>query len=290
MINFRIVGVPEHFNLPFRILAKEQPFEKEGIHIEWIEESRGSGQMSQMLLNSDAEMAILLTESFFKEIDSGSPFKLIGFHVKSPLVWGIHTRTNFPFSDLNSIPNPQFLVSRMSSGSHLMALVLAEKMNWPEEKLHFEVIGNLDGAKNAFSQGSNGLFLWEKYTTSPEVKKGNLIRLGEIPSPWPCFVMVTPEKVEKEFPKIAVKVREYIYKVVQRLNNQSDLAEVVSDAYGLDFEDVKQWLSQTTWCDTNTLSKSEMEKIIGSLVHFGIISSKPKISDFALVDSIQLLD
>ncbi|MCS5489092.1 ABC transporter substrate-binding protein [Algoriphagus limi] len=290
MKTFRIVGVPEHFNLPFRILAKEQPFEKEGIHIEWIEESRGSGQMSQMLKNSEAEMALLLTESFFKEIDQGNQFKLVGFHVKSPLIWGVHTRPDFPYDDLKSITNPQFLVSRMGSGSHLMALVLAEKMNWSPEKLHFEIVGNLDGAKDAFQKGSNGLFLWEKYTTSPEVKKGNMIRLDEIPSPWPCFVMVASEKALNEFSEIAIKVRNQIYSIVQSLKTQADLINTISKAYTLDLEDVNQWLLQTSWSDNNQISRIELEKIFKDLIHFGIISRKPEISDFALVEGLKILD
>ncbi|TFV97328.1 ABC transporter substrate-binding protein [Algoriphagus kandeliae] len=287
---FRIVGVPEHFNLPFRILAKEQPFEKEGIHIDWIEESRGSGQMSQMLKSSEAEMAILLTESFFKEFDQGNTCKLVGYHVKSPLIWGIHTRPDFPFDDLKSINHPKFLVSRMGSGSHLMALVLAEKMNWSPKNLHFEVVGNLDGARDAFQQGSNGLFLWEKYTTSPEVKNGNMNRLDEIPSPWPCFVMVTSEKALDEFPEIARRVRDQIYSIIQKLRTQANLAEIISEAYKLAPDDVKQWLLQTTWCENNQISRSELEKIFGDLMHFGIISHKPDISDFALVDWLEILD
>ncbi|NVJ87086.1 MAG: ABC transporter substrate-binding protein [Algoriphagus sp.] len=290
MKQFRIVGVPEHFNLPFRILSQKQPFEKEGIHLEWIEESRGSGKMSEMLRQGEAEMGILLTESFFKEIAQGSSFKFVGFHVKSPLIWGIHCKKELAYSSVQEIPNPRFLISRLGSGSHLMASVLAEKLGWPQESIELEVVENLDGARKAFENGDEGLFLWEKYTTSPEVEKGNMKRIGEIASPWPCFVMVASQKAINDFLDFPIKVRDELYRIIKNLKSNPNLPEIISSEFHLNVNEVKSWIRQTEWSVDNQISRSEMEKITRNLKHFGIIGDKPKLEDFALIDSIQLRD
>ena len=41
MEQIRITGVPEHFNFPWQLLVKEQPFLKDGVNLVWEDESRG---------------------------------------------------------------------------------------------------------------------------------------------------------------------------------------------------------------------------------------------------------
>jgi hypothetical protein len=284
MKTFKIVGVPEHFNFPFRLLAQFQPFEKNGISIEWKEESRGSGQMAINLKNGEAHMGILLTESFMKEFDNGSPVKMLGFHVKSPLVWGIHVNTSNLSSHVAEIQNRHFLVSRMGSGSHLMALVLADSMGWEKESLTFEIIGNMNGAKKAFETGNPGIFLWEKYTTSPEVKKNRMKRIGEINSPWPCFVMVVSEKAMLEFPELIYQIREEIYHLSGQLIDQEDLPQTLAKEYELDLDDIKSWLKQTQWVTDAKISTKDLNQDILKMMGYGIIEKKLRPEDFLLTN------
>ncbi|GMQ29882.1 ABC transporter substrate-binding protein [Algoriphagus confluentis] len=290
MKTFRIVGVPEHFNFPFRLLAQRQPLESEGIHIQWTEESKGSGQMSKYLREEEVEMALLLTESFFTEVQGGNPISMVGIHVLSPLVWGIHVKPDFQFQTLSEIQDPHFLISRLGSGSHLMAKVLAEQAKWNPATLTYEQIGNLDGAKAAFSAGNEGLFLWEKYTTSPEVKKNTMKRIGEVESPWPCFVMATSENCRIQFPGIAEKVRNEVYNLVGEISALEKLNEVLSKEYQLDQQDVDSWLSQTQWCQKPIISLSQMEKIQEKMIHFGILTKKIHLNEFLLANGIDFLE
>ncbi|GAB2491246.1 type 2 periplasmic-binding domain-containing protein [Algoriphagus taiwanensis] len=288
MKTYRIVGVPEHFNFPFRLLAQRQPLKSEGITIEWTEESKGSGQMSKYLREGEVEMAILLTESFFKEVQDGNPILMAGFHVLSPLVWGIHVKPDLEAESISEIHNPHFLVSRMGSGSHLMAKVLAESAKWDSKSLTFEQIGNMDGAKEAFSKGNEGMFLWEKYTTAPEVKKHAMKRMGEVKSPWPCFVMVVSKKSLDEFPGIAQKVRDGIYSLIREVLAMEKVSQVLSEEYHLDQNDVDSWLVQTEWCQKPEISQSQMESIQDRLVHFDILDKKIPLGEFLLGDGISL--
>ena len=273
MKTLRITGVPEHFNYPFRLLFEQQPFLKRGITIDWKEESRGSGQMNLDLRNGDTDVAILLTESFLKDFEAGNPSKMIGFHVTSPLIWGIHVGQTSGVSSLSELEEKKVLISRMGSGSHLMAMVLAKRENWDTSSLTFELVGNMEGAEKAMDAGSKGIFLWEKYTTAPMVEKGKMKRIGEIPSPWPCFVMVASAAALTEFGEVIFDLRNEIYRLSHVLSPSENLADLLAIEYQLNPEDVKQWLKQTIWCTEPVNSKSVLENSIQISGQLGLFFS-----------------
>lgn len=283
MKTLRIIGVPEHFNYPFRLLAEEQPFLSQGTSINWTEESRGSGQMIQDLNQGKADLAILLTESFLKEVETNPNLKLLGFHVDSPLIWGVHVSPRVKVNSAAELSLPHFLISRMGSGSHLMAKVLVKSLENPwTESASFEIVGNLDGAILAMENGSQGMFLWEKYTTSPAVRAGKMNRIGELPSPWPCFVMVVRADSYKEFGEQLMDVRDWIYQKNRTLKDLTNLDSTLSDAYQLSIEDVRAWLNQTRWAEHTDLSSDRMEEIVVQLFDLGIIQKKLKPAEFIL--------
>lgn len=290
MKTFRIVGVPEHFNFPFRILNQNQPFEKEGLHIDWREESRGSGQMAMDLKNGDADMAIMLTESFLKEYESNPQVKMAGFYVNTPLTWGVHVNPTHQAKSVDEIQSRHFLVSRMGSGSHLMAMVLADAKGWEKNSLTFELAGNLEGAKKAFESGSPGMFLWEKYTTAPEVTIGSMKRIGEIPSPWPCFVIVVPDRSIQEFDSWIGKIRNEVYSISHKLNSDSDLPFMLSESYKLNLQDVKAWIKQTAWTTKGGVSKMALKNILDETMKFEIIKNKINPEDFLFLPTGEILD
>lgn len=290
MKTLRITGVPEHFNFPFRLLSEQQPFLNLGIKIEWKEESRGSGQMNLDLRNGDTDIAILLTESFLKDFEAGNPSKMIGFHVTSPLIWGIHVGKNSGVTSLFELEDKKVLVSRIGSGSHLMAMVLAKRENWNPSELTFELVGNMEGAEKAMETGSNGIFLWEKYTTAPMVEKGSMRRIGEIPSPWPCFVMVTTEKAIQEFGPSIFEVRDEIYRLSEILYQSENLADLLALEYHLNPEDVKEWLKQTTWCTEPVVSRSVLKGSIQKMIDLKILSSDLDLGSFLEMGHLRIED
>ncbi len=283
MKTLRIIGVPEHFNYPFRLLEKQQPFAHNGLRIQWTEESRGSGQMNLALRNDEADVALLLTESFLKDFEAGNPSRMIGFHVETPLIWGVHVRTGSPANACPDLSTRRFLVSRMGSGSHLMALVLAEREGWNAGDLTFGIVGNMDGAKEAMDQGDGGIFLWEKYTTAPMVKNGTMKRIGEVPSPWPCFVMVASQKALEAFGDLVFEVRDSVYGISAALMESPDSADTLASYYHLDPLDVQKWLEQTKWCTEAKVSRTALKKSMDTMRELGILDSKLALERF-LVD------
>jgi ABC-type nitrate/sulfonate/bicarbonate transport system substrate-binding protein len=288
MKTLRITGVPEHFNYPFRLLFEEQPFLKKGIRIEWKEESRGSGQMNLDLRNDDTDLAILLTESFLKDFEAGNPSKIIGFHVTSPLIWGIHAGKNSSIYSLSDLKEKKILVSRMGSGSHLMALALAKQEVWHPEELSFEIVGNMEGAEKVMNEGSEGIFLWEKYTTAPKVAQGVMRRIGEIPSPWPCFVLVASEKALAEFGEILIEVRDEIYRISEKLTSKEHLPELLANEYTLNPIDVGDWLGQTVWCTQSSVSKRVMERSIQKMIELNILRGNLDLASFLEMRNLRL--
>lgn len=283
MKNLRIIGVPEHFNYAFRLLAEEQPFLSDGLKISWHEESRGSGQMIQELKNGNAEMGILLTESFLKEAESNPDIKLIGFYVQSPLIWGIHVGTSVKVENPSDLPTPHFLVSRMGSGSQLMAKVLANSLTVPwSEETFYEIIGNLDGAVKAMEKGSQGIFLWEKYTTSPTVKSGKMKRIGELPSPWPCFVIAVNKQTFEDYGDLLILVRNWIYEKNKSLKSNLDFPKLLANSYQLNLEEVNAWLSQTQWTENAEKLEDELKESIDQVYRLGIIQSRKDPSQYIL--------
>lgn len=288
MKTIRITGVPEHFNLPWKKIIKEQPFSSRGILLHWTDESRGSGQMNKALRADETDLAILLTESFLKDVAAGNPARMIGFHVKSPLIWGIHLAAKSEIDELNEIQNPVFLVSRMGSGSHLMAYVLAQKERWKAADLSFKVIGNLAGALSAMDARIPELFLWEKYTTKPWVDSGELKRIGEIASPWPCFVTVATQKAMLEFGELLVELRDMVYQTAHEMQQDIATAAEISIQYRLEMEDVQRWLSQTQWETTHNIDRQTLSEAMQKMTELGILEEALNFDQFAFLDFLKI--
>ncbi|WP_144605878.1 type 2 periplasmic-binding domain-containing protein [Algoriphagus algorifonticola] len=285
MKSLRITGVPEHFNLPWRRVIDKQPFLEEGVELIWIDESRGSGQMNQALRNDETDLALILTESFIQDFQKGNPSIMIGYHVKSPLIWGVHVGGKSSINQISDIQSPHFYISRPGSGSNLMALVLAERESWNAALLSFEVVGNLPGALEAYKKNADGIFLWEKFTTKPWVDSHELKRISEVPSPWPCFSIIASDNALKEFDNWIFKLRDLVYQESQYLKaNPSQTISEISEKYSLKKEDVTLWFSQTDWAVTNEVNSDEMIKAMKKMLDLGIISEIPNTSEFLRVD------
>ena len=63
------------------------------------------------------------------------------------------------------------------------------------KKLQFKVVGNLQGGIDALVNGEADYFMWEHFTTKPFVDNGTFRRIGNCPTPWPCFVVAIRDEV-----------------------------------------------------------------------------------------------
>ena len=275
MEKIRITGVPEHFNFPWQKLVKEQPFLDDQVQLVWENEPRGSGAMNSAIRTGATDLAIVLTESFLKDKVDGNSGKIIGYHVKSPLIWGIHVPGTCEVQKLEDLQNAPFLISRRGSGSHLMAYLLSKREGWDAQGLDFEIINNLDGAINSFKENKSKAFLWEKYTTKPLVDKGLFKRVGEIPTPWPCFVIVASEQMLKEKRELLLSIQKEIYRINSTLmENKQSFVLPISEAYQIEESDVSEWLTQTNWATDGTVPNEDVTTTLDALMSLGLIDNK----------------
>lgn len=290
MKTLRVTGVPEHFNYPWKKVIAQQPFLSIGITLEWIDESRGSGQMNHALRENETDVAIILTESFLKDFEAGNPSKMIGFHVNSPLIWGIHIPGGSVEKSIKELENHVFLVSRMGSGSHLMAFVLAQRENWNTQNLKFKIVGNLPGALEHMNPAHPEMFLWEKFTTKPWVDSGKMKHIGEVPSPWACFVIVASNEALIEFGEVIFQLRDLVYSEASKLKSAAATISEISRVYKLNKDDIESWIAETEWATKPIVSRKGLNNSMGKMVELGILKSIQKAEDFLFYDQVTIAD
>jgi len=200
-----------------------------------------------MLQDGETDLAIILTEGIIKSISQGNPVKIVQEYVSSPLLWGIHIAGNSERTSVTSLKDDKVAISRMGSGSHLMAYINAQNQGWDPEKLQFEIINNLDGAVENLTSGSNAYFMWEHFTTKPLVDNGTFKRLGDCPTPWPCFVIAASDTFLKEKEGVLKHVLEVINTYTAEFKTIPSIDRTLSNRYGQKLEDIQEWLSKTTW-------------------------------------------
>jgi len=152
-------------------------------------------------------------------------------------------------------------ISRYGSGVHLMAYINAENNNWNlGTDLHFKVIKNLDGAVKALTDNAADYFLWEKFTTTPIVDSGVFRRIGNCPTPWPCFVIaVRQEFIDTESESLKT-ILDIINNTTIDFKNIPSIDKTLANRYEQKLEDVQQWLHLTDWSQSQ-LSESTVEKV-----------------------------
>lgn len=248
MKEIRIGGVPEHFNLAWYLSLKEKSFQKEGINLRWKNYLGGTGAMNKGLREKEIDIAVILTEGILRDIIRGNPSKIVQVFVKSPLIWGIHVASNSPYQSLSDLKGKQAAISRFGSGSHLMAYIHAKNQGWDITKdLKFRQISDLEGAIKGLPIGMGDYFMWEKFTTKPYVDTGVFRRLGNCPTPWPCFVIaVRNEVLEKDSESIKT-ILEIINQETKQFKNLPNIDNIISNRYNQKIEDVREWLSLTEW-------------------------------------------
>ncbi|WP_196893211.1 substrate-binding domain-containing protein [Aureivirga marina] len=283
MKTIHIGGVPEHFNLPWHLALEEKLFEKENINLIWKDFPGGTGAMNQALRNGEIDIAIILTEGIIKDISQGNPSKIVQTYIDSPLIWGIHTAANASFETIDDLKGKKAAISRIGSGSQLMAKVNAKKHNWETDNLSFEIVGNLQGGIDALTTGKADYFMWEHFTTKPLVDNGIFKRVGDCPTPWPCFVIAVREEVLRTNEEEIKSILRIINQKTQNFDtseNKQKYAKMFSERYEQKLEDILKWLELTRWNQGEMLNKKDFDKIISQLLEYNVIDKELKFSDF----------
>jgi len=282
MMKVKIGGVPEHFNFPWYLTLKDKLYHKEGINLRWQDFHGGTGQMNTALREAEIDLAVILTEGIVRDIILGNPSKIVQQFVSSPLIWGVHVAEKAPFTSLDELRGKRAAISRMGSGSHLMSYVQAQNMGWDTKvDLRFTEIKNLQGALNGLPLGVADYFLWEKFTTKPFVDQGVFRRIGEVPTPWPCFVIAARQQFIEEQPEALDCILSTINQNTAQFKTMDGIAPRLAKRYGQQIQDIEQWLSLTHWTDQQ-LYPDQLELVQQTLRDLDLIPKKANYLDLCM--------
>jgi ABC-type nitrate/sulfonate/bicarbonate transport system substrate-binding protein len=246
----RLGGVPEHTNGPFHwALAPGGAYEKAGLKATWTAFPKGTGDMVEAVWEDEVDVACVLLEGAVAAIANGAPLRIIGTYQRTPMTWGIHVKAESPFKSVEELRGKVFGVSKMGSGSHLMACVMAHQMGWSMEDLKTKAVGSLDLARHEMKDDTIDAWLWEKFTADYLVEQGEIRRLATVHTPWPGSVLVAHAKTCKERGEELKKFLAITQPVCEsyKANVLGKTTEYVSEKHNLSADKAEAWLSSVDW-------------------------------------------
>ena len=265
----RIGGVPEHFNLPWKLAIADNAFAETGLDVEFIDYPGGTGAMTSALRDDELEAAIVLTEGAVLDILNGGGNRLVSIYVESPLVWGIHVAAGGPVTAVEE--GQRVAVSRFGSGSHLIAVVDAMMRGFDPSTMEFVVVDNIDGARTALAEDRADIFLWERHMTQPLVDSGEFRRIGEREVPWPAFVISARNDFLETNADALRAALDIVANYCQKLKNDDESVRLISDACDIAPADAERWLAGVRWTNDRQRPAAALERIKSALISQGAI-------------------
>ena len=298
----RIGYVPEHYLLPLHLAKDKFPFS-----IELIPFPSGTGHMITSLREDKVDVCIGLTEGWVAGLlnDQGQKLKgynIVGQWVENPLRWAVVTGRNR--DHINSIDhlkqNRKVGVSRLGSGSHVMAFVLADQEGWlkstkdsKSEGLVIVPLGPFADLRDGVT-GKNGeaaaadFFMWEHFTTKPYFHGDDtpLKNVGEIYTPWPSWHIAASSKTfpEPENDETLKQLFEILDKGIEQFNSDPDqgINMLGTGELGCHYteEDAREWLRSVKFFDSTRGVRAEtMNSVMLILQKAGVIEPSIQVRD-----------
>ncbi|RMZ90837.1 hypothetical protein DV736_g1942, partial [Chaetothyriales sp. CBS 134916] len=264
----------------------------------------GTGHMITSLREDKVDICIGLTEGWVAGLlnDQGQRLKgysIVGSWVETPLRWAVVTGRNR--DTINSIDdlkqNKKVGVSRLGSGSHVMAFVLADQEGWlksgTDEKLGlaFVPLGPFSNLRDGvIDKGAEApvadFFMWEHFTTKPYFHGDGtpLKKIGEIYTPWPSWHIAASTKtfphpktdamLEQLFAALDEGIKEF------GANPDHAVKMLGTGEVGCHYteEDAREWLKDVKFSDSvRGVSEKTMDHVVKVLQNAGVIAPSVEI-------------
>ena len=160
-----------------------------------------------------------------------------------------------------------------------MAIVDANSKGQKLEKEQFQIIKNLEGALSSLQLLESDVFYWEKFTTKPYVDSGQLRRIGEYLTPWPCFVIAATNDIIDTATDDIIRMLRVIHDSCDFFMRQDDAISLVSDRYKQKPEDVERWYHSTEWAIHGWVSEKMLQNVIYNLKLAGIVDKTVQVPE-----------
>lgn len=278
-----IAGVPEHFNFPLVILSEKRPD-----HFEFVQCPGGSGEMASRLIQGKdiehardgVDLAVMLPEAALKFVDENPEYQIFGEYTDTPIEWGVYTRFDSDLKSWDDVQGKIFGISRYGSGSELMAYYGHHQSGWKTEEINFEVVQDLDGAKNAFQDKKIDVFLWEVMTSKKMVDGKEWRQIGSLSGDWPGFVFVGQKnvfiKAQITYPSFFGELEWCISEFKRGLEEWLPL---VQKRFKLSNEGLEEAILKIKWSKDGKFHEHKYENLKEVLKTLGIIGSNNSTSN-----------
>ncbi|OXG13724.1 hypothetical protein C361_05864 [Cryptococcus neoformans Tu259-1] len=236
----------EHFLSPLLQFVEKD----KGETVELIECPGGTGEMQVKLKNGEIDLCIALTDALIAGLANGqTSYKIVGRYIASPLRWAIITGKDSQYNSVNDLKGTTFGISRLGSGSQVMASVLSLQQKWSEEEQpKFKVNGQFKPLRDSVNSGETSVFLWEWFTTKPYVDSGEVRFIGSVYTPWPCWhIAASPSVPSSTVKTFLASLQPYVQHFNSPEARASEDIEFVHNFFGHKKEDVAEWLQSVKW-------------------------------------------
>ncbi len=276
--HIRIGGVPEHFNLPWRLAAERDIFSSHGIDLAWTIYAGGTGAMTKALSNGELDIAILLTEGFVAAASQGLKAKIAKVYIQTPLTWGIYTGANSKNENIESAGSAKYAISRRGSGSHLMAKIHAKQRGIDLSEENFIVVNSLHGAVQSLLRSETQLFYWEKFMTRPYVRSGELKLVGEFSAPWSSFLVIASEGVLQTKSEVVNQLLQIMNAECIAFKQDNSSVIHLSKKFEMSVPEARTWLRDTQWNYDYNVDERSLINAKEALVSIGMCDEKLKVN------------
>lgn len=285
MLTIKIGGVPEHFNAPWKWAIDNGVFDAAGIRVDFIDYATGTGAMCRDLSSANLDMAVVLTEGIVAHCAQEHDCCIVAPYVDTPLTWGIYVGADTTLTHLAGLRHAEVAVSRLGSGSHLMAkIMLTQALQVDQSQQQFHVVGGIEALCQAVNATPQQFFMWEVFTTEPWLQKGRIRLLDTYPTPWPCFQIAARRQWLCDHHTEVQRLLEKLYRVTQRFNHDHAFAiEVIAHYYGLQPERIQRWLDSVCWAIDPANQFMAIEQASNTLQQIGVLPITPSSSDLITV-------
>src|ERR1043165_2085929 len=275
----RIGGVTEHFSLPWNLAVEGNECKTAGVDLEWKFFPGGTGVMTEALKNGELDLAILLTEGFISAVAKGLKAKIVKEYITSPLGWGIFTGAKSPLNSVYHKLPKKYAISKLGSGSHLMAMIHAEQRGdkiKPEDLIE---VKSIDGAMESLTKGETNIFYWEKYMTKSFVENGTVRAIGEFSAPWSSMLVIASDEALSTKRDAITKTLDVINAQSTDFTSSSDSVRLLQERFKLSESDAYIWLISTVWSSDYTVRLMGLENAKQALMKIGSVSADLNVED-----------
>lgn len=264
-------GVTEHFNLPWNLAVEQNKFQEVGVDLNWKFFPGGTGVMTEALKSGELDLAILLTEGFISAAAKGLRAKIVKEYITSPLGWGIFTGAKSQFYSIYNRQPKKYAISKLGSGSHLMAMIHAEQRGEKVNQEDLIEVRSIDGAMQSLTANETQIFYWEKYMTKVFVETGTVRMIGEFSAPWSSMLVIASDDALQTKREAIKKVLEVINEESARFVSSENSVRLLQERFKLSEADAYTWLLSTVWSSDYTVRLRGLENAKQALMKIGSV-------------------